>query len=121
MPGGVGHPHLVLAGVATHRVTFVEGGQALGAQARRGGFDLLARVDADAQMVEPGARRLLQGERHGRVGELELGVVRLLLRRLHTEELAVERDGLLEIGDVQRKMECIHDCLYREISIECQA
>jgi hypothetical protein len=85
----------------------LEGKAALG-QASRRLLDLLRRVDADAEVRERSPVGLLERERDRRIRQLELRVAGFPLRRLRPEELAVERDRAIEVGNVEREVECVH-------------
>src|SRR4051812_37259834 len=66
VPGGIRHPDLVLAGVATGRVVLLEGDEAGLPQAAAGRLDLAGRVDPDPEVGKGRTPSLLQGQRDGR-------------------------------------------------------
>ena len=74
------------------------------------GPHVVAVVDLDAEVVEPavGAGLLEQDELQGRVGDGEVGVAGLALVRLGGEELRVEGDGLVDVGDVEGELDTGH-------------
>ena len=55
VPGRIGDPHLVLAGVATRGVALLKGDEAGVLQAAAGRLDLAGRVDPDPEMREGGS------------------------------------------------------------------
>ena len=70
----------------------------------------VAVLDLDAEVVEAsvGVGLLEEHELEGRVGDGEVGVAGLALGRLGGEELRVEVDGLVDVGDVEGELDSGH-------------
>ena len=109
---GVGHPGLDLAGVAADRVVDPGGLEPGLGQAGLGGGDLGGGLGLDAEVVDRAAFGALEeDELQGRVGDLEVGVAGLALGRLGREQLRVEVDGLVDVGDVECELDTGHGIL----------
>src|SRR5262249_1491950 len=79
------------------------------------GCDLAAGGVADAEVAQRSRLATdVEREDHGRVGELELGVVVPDLRRLDAEELSILLDGFGDAADVYGDVKGVgHDALLR--------
>jgi hypothetical protein len=108
---GVADPDLVLHRVAAGDVLLDVGGHPLAAQPPRRRGDLVGGLHLHAQVVEGAARLLRVLDEHqleGRVGDGEVGVAGTTLGGLGAEELAVEVDGGLQVGDVEGELDTGH-------------
>ena len=106
LPGGPGHPHLVLGGKATRGADLLVGEQPLAGEAGDLLMDLLAGFDLHAQVVDgPALARVLQQHQlERRIGDGEVGITVLELGRLGVEQLGVEGDRLVEIVDIEGEL-----------------
>ena len=106
---GVGHPGLDLGGVAADRVVDPGRLEAGARQAGLGGDDLVGGLGLDAEVVEGAAFGAFeQHELERWVGDGEVGVAGLALGRLGGEQLRVELDGLVDVGDVESELDAGH-------------
>jgi hypothetical protein len=110
LPVGRVDPDLVLHGVATGDLVFSRRGEALGAEPARGGGDVVGRLDLDTEVVRRAASAgaLDEDELQRRFGDGEVGVAGSPLGRLGTEQLRVELDGLVDVGDVEGELHAGH-------------
>jgi hypothetical protein len=95
-------PDLVLEGIAAGRVVLLERGQAGVLEAVGRGGDLLGRFDLDAEVVQAGllaGGALDQDELERRGGDGEVRVALAALGRFGAEQLGVEDDRRLQVGD----------------------
>ena len=76
-------------------------------QTRLVGGDLVGRHHFDAEMVEPalGVGVLEEHELQRRIGDGEVGVAGLALVRFGGEQLRVEGDGVVDVGNVQGELD----------------
>jgi hypothetical protein len=102
------HPHLVLHGEAAGGVLPDRGGQTRPGQAGLGGGHLLGRVDLDAEMVQRAGRLggvLDQDQLERRLGDGEVGVAGPDFGRFGGEQLGVEGDCFVKVGDVEGELD----------------
>src|SRR5450755_3181605 len=104
-------PELVLPGVAAGRVALIDRRESGPGEPLPLGIDGIRVADLDAEMVEAAAlaRVLQQDELQRRLGDGEVGVAGTALSRLGTEQLAVERYGLLDVIDVEGELHAGHE------------
>jgi hypothetical protein len=101
---GVFDPGLVLRGVAAVGLHFVAGEEAALVPLLADSQHVGGRCDLDAEMGEGAGiveGVLVKSEVEGRVGYVELGVAGANLGGLDAEELAVERDALGNVANVE--------------------
>src|ERR1700733_3352971 len=106
-------PELVLPGVTARRVTLIDARQAGPGEPLLLGIDGIGVADLDAEMVQAAAlpRVLQQNELERRLGDGEVGVAGTALGGLGSEQLAVKRDGLLDVIDVEGELHAGHENL----------
>ena len=108
---GVLHPELVLAGLAAGDIQLLLDPVPLVAQPFIGALQDLRGGNPDAHMPDaiPGADLLafVQGQDHGRIGEIESGIATVLLVRSRFEELLIEANGLGEVAHIEGDMQSI--------------
>jgi hypothetical protein len=107
--GGV-HPHLVLHRVATRHLVLGRSRETLVRETLLRRRDLVRRLDLDAQVVESSALAVAgdQDELERRLRDGEVGIAGSDLRRSRAEELGVEGDRVIEVGDVERQLDSTH-------------
>ena len=118
LPGrsvGVADPDFVLDGVATGRLLLDLGLEPRVVQASRRRRHLVGGLDLDTEVVEgadrpmtPGGGVLQQDQLERRVHDGEVGIARLALGGLGPEELGVERNGFVDVTDVQCELDPRH-------------
>src|ERR671910_1760371 len=110
--GGV-DPDLILHGVAARHLILGGARQALAGQARVGGSHLVGGRHLDAQVVER-ARVTVALDEHElerRLGNGEVGVAGAALGRLGREQLRVEADRRVDVGNVEGELHAGHASL----------
>ena len=111
-PVGSLDPHLVLDGEATGGLLLDLGLEPLAAQAASGGRDLLGGPHLDAEVVEgpgdavaAGVRVSISTSLSGGSAMAKLAYPGPALGRLGAEQLGVEVDRLVEVGDVEGELD----------------
>src|ERR671910_2038887 len=110
--GGV-DPDLVLHGVAARDLILGGARQALAGQPRVGGSHIVGGRHLDAQVVERTriAVALDEHELERRLGDGEVGVAGATLGRLGGEQLRVEADRRVDVGNVEGELHAGHASL----------
>src|SRR5262245_10648433 len=102
----ISHPYLVLKGVATIGVHFIERREAGLLQPLFGAEDVLGCRHLNSEMAERAragdGAAVVEGQVQGGLGDVELGVARFVFHGLESEHRAVKPDGRLDVVDVKR-------------------
>src|SRR5581483_2229249 len=101
------------------RAVLLGGRQTFAREARGRGGHGVGRLDLDPEVVQRAglAVALDEDELERRVGHGEVGVAGLHLRRLRRKQLRVEGDRLVEVGNVERKLDSGHRSSIIDVSM----